>query len=133
MTLDEKVNHWVCIADKDISVSELLIKNGHYLHAGFMCQQAVEKIIKGYFIKVKDEVHPHIHNLIKLVERADLFEKLSKEQIAFLDELNPLYIEARYDSYKNEIAETLTDERLESILKRTKEFVQWIKEKMLYQ
>jgi len=133
MTLEEKVKHWIDLVDDDIISAEVLAEKSRNLHAGFHCQQAVEKILKGYFIKVRDEVHPHIHNLLKLVYLAELSDKLSEEQNLFLKELNPLYIEARYDSYKKEIAATLTDERVECILKRTKEFVQWIKEKMLSQ
>ena len=130
MTREEKVKYWIELVDDDIDSAEILAKNKKRLHAGFHCQQAVEKIIKCYFIKVKDEVHPHIHDLLKLVERAELLDKLSEEQKMLLRELNPLYIEARYDAYKMKIAETLTDEIIESILTRTKEFVLWTKEKM---
>jgi len=133
MTLEEKVKHWIELADSDILSAEVLAEKKRNLHAGFHCQQAVEKIIKGYFIKIKNDVHPHIHNLLKLARLAELLDILSVEQIAFLEKLNPLYIEARYDSYKNEIAETLTDEVVKNILKQTKEFMLWIKEKMLSQ
>jgi len=133
MTLEEKVNHWIELIDDDIDSAEILAKRKKKLHTGFHCQQAVEKVIKCYFIKVKDEVHPHIHDLLKLVERAELLEKLSEEQKMLLRELNPLYIEARYNSYKTKIAQTLTDECIESILTRTKEFVLWVKEKMQLQ
>ena len=131
MTLEEKVKHWIELVDRDIVAAEIMLKNKQYLYAGFICQQAVEKILKGYFIKVRDEVHPHIHDLLKLVKLAELYEILIEEQKDFLEELNPLYIEARYNSYKKGIAETLTDESIKSIFERTKEFVLWTKEKML--
>ena len=130
MTNDEKAKHWIELAESDILSAEVLAEKKLNLHAGFHCQQAVEKIMKGYFIKHKNEVHPHIHNLIKLAYIADLSDKLSDEQNFFLKELNPLYILTRYDSYKKDVAETLTEERINSLLTRTKEFVSWMKEKM---
>ena len=130
MTQDEKVKHWIDLADSDVSAAETLMKNKHNLHAGFMCQQAVEKIIKGYFIKVRNEVHPHIHDLTKLVKLAELHDLLNDEQISFIKKLNPLYIEARYSEYKMRIAESLTDDIILKTLTQTKEFVLWTKEIM---
>jgi len=130
MTNEEKVKHWVALADNDLVAAHGMIRMKQNLYAGFICQQAVEKIIKGYFIKVKDEIHPYIHDLLKLVKLAGLSEMLSDEQKVFLDELNPLYIEARYADYKRKMAQHMTDETTQRILTQTKEFVQWIKEKM---
>jgi len=130
MTNEEKVQHWIKIADNDLVVAQGMIEMKQNLYVGFMCQQATEKLIKGYFIKMKNDVHPHIHDLLKLAERAELLEMLNEEQIALLAELNPMYMEARYVEYKMRILEYLTDEKTKSILEKTKEFVQWMKEKM---
>ena len=130
MTQEEKVKHWIDLADNDLIAAQGMIRMKQNLYAGFICQQSVEKIIKGYFIKVKNEVHSHIHDLLKLMKLAELSEMLSDEQKVFLDELNPLYIEARYADYKRKMAQHMTDETTQRILTQTKEFVQWIKEKM---
>jgi len=47
---------------------------------------------------------------------------LSEEQLSLLEELDPFIIEARYPDYKAKIAETLTAEKCERILKETENF-----------
>jgi len=133
MTKEEKVKYWIDLCESDLRVGETLVTNKHNLYAGFMCQQVVEKIIKGYFTKVKDNAPPHIHDLPKLAKLSGLNDLLSEEQKAFLKEVNPFNIEARYPEYKCKIAEYLTDEKTESVFKRTKEFFEWTKEKILSQ
>ncbi|MCL2845849.1 MAG: HEPN domain-containing protein [Chitinivibrionia bacterium] len=131
MTKEDKIKYWIDLCYADLSVGETLVKNKHNLYAGFMCQQVVEKIIKGYFTKVKDNAPPHIHDLPKLAKLSGLYELLSEEQQEFIIEVNPFNIEARYPDYKNRIAQYLTDEITESVFKQTKEFFEWTKEKIL--
>jgi len=130
MTQEEKVEHWIRIADSDIVAATVMLKNKLNLYAGFHCQQAVEKILKAYFVKTKNQDHPLIHNLAKIADRAGIYEQLSEEHIKLLEDLEPLYIEARYNDYKMRIAKSLTKDVTKSILGRTKEFLLWIKEKM---
>jgi HEPN domain-containing protein len=78
----------------------------------------------------KDEIPPKIHDLSKLAIRAKLIDIMSEEQQDFIDELNPLNIEARYPEYNEQIALTLTSERCKSIIARTEELQCWIKEQL---
>ena len=133
MTKEDKIRYWINLCEEDLSTGELLVKNKRNIYAGFMCQQVVEKIIKGYFTKTKDNTPPHIHDVITLAERSELKELLSEEQLALLKEVNPFNIEARYPDYKNKVAEYLTDDVTERVFKQTKEFFEWTKEKILSQ
>ena len=130
MTNEEKVNYWISLSDNDYTVSETLKNNGHNLYAGFMCHQAVEKIFKGYFAKVKNITPPFKHDLEYLTQQSGLYSLLDDEQITFIEVLNPLNIEARYPDYKNKIAQYLTNEKIQDIYNKTKELLQWTKEKM---
>lgn len=47
-----------------------------------------------------------------------------------MDILEPLNIEARYPSQKEELMKSLTKERCELILEQTKDLQAWIKEKL---
>ena len=58
MTNEEKVNYWVNLSNNDYIVAETLVKNAHNLYAGFMCHQAVEKMFKAYYAKVKNDTPP---------------------------------------------------------------------------
>ena len=130
MTNEEKVTHWMRISDNDIVAAEAMVKAGQNLYAGFMCQQAVEKALKAYFIKAIDENHPFIHDLERLAKMTGLYESLSGEQVLFLERLSPLYIEARYNDYKMSVSKSLTNDVTKNILEQTKEFTQWLKKKM---
>jgi HEPN domain-containing protein len=106
------------------------MKGGYNLHAGYMCHQAVEKTIKGYFAKTKEDTPPFTHDLIGLAQKTFLFDSMTDEQKEFIRTLNPLNIEARYPEYKNKIAQTMTKETTQNILSKTKELIQWIKRKI---
>jgi len=130
VTNKEKLKYWVDLSNSDFVVAETLMKNGHNLYAGFMCHQAVEKIFKGYFAKVKNDTPPFKHDLEFLAQQSGLYELLNEEQISLIEKLNPLNIEARYPDYKNKLSQYLTNERIQSIFCQTKEILQWIKEKI---
>ena len=130
MTNEEKVNYWINLSNDDFTVAETLLKNRHNLYAGFMCHQAVEKIFKGYYAKIKQDTPPFKHDLEYLAQQSGLYNMLDQEQIAFIELINPLNIEARYPDYKNKIAQYLTNDRIKTIFEKTKELLQWTKEKI---
>ena len=130
MTNEEKINYWIDLSDNDFVVAETLIKNGHNLHAGYMCHQAIEKIFKAYYVRIKNDTPPFKHDLEYLAQQSGLYNVLDDEQISLLERLNPLNIEARYPSYKNKIAHYLTNEKTKSILEQAKELLKWTKEKI---
>ena len=66
----------------------------------------------------------------KLADRAKLFDLMSEEQQDFIDDLNPLNIEARYSEYKDEIAAGLTKESCKKFIVRTEGLLCWIKEQL---
>jgi HEPN domain-containing protein len=131
MTTEEKVEYWVEIADEDLTVAETMLKNQHNMYAGFMCHLVIEKVFKAAYQKIKNETPPYTHSLPRLAELAGFFELLSEEQISFIDELNPLNIEARYTNYKKEVAKKMTNERTRQVFEQTKLLQQWIKERIL--
>lgn len=130
MTNEEKIKYWIDLSNGDFIVAETLIKNEHNLYTGFMCHQAVEKMLKGYYAKVKDDTPPYKHDLEYLAIQSGLYNMLTEKQISFIEELNPLNVEARYPDYKSKITQYLTNEKTKEIFEHTKEFLQWIKEKI---
>ena len=130
MTNEEKIKYWIDLSDSDFIVAETLLKNRHNLYTGFMCHQAIEKIFKAYFTKVKNDTPPFKHDLEYLAQQSGLYNLLNEKQISFLEKINPLNMEARYPDYKNTAAQYLTDERTQSIFEETKELLLWTKEKI---
>ena len=131
MTKEEKIKYWIELSDRDLQVADTLANNGHYLWAGFMCHQVIEKIFKGFYSALLDETPPFKHELDLLAIRGGFYDMLNEEQIAFLDILNPLNIEARYPEYRDRISSSFNREICENLLKQVKTLQQWTKEKIL--
>jgi HEPN domain-containing protein len=123
--MDEKVRYWIDIAEYDLATAEAMLKTGRYLYVGFMCHQAIEKILKAYYQLVKGKMPPKTHNLLFLFEETALMTLCNDSQIQFLNTLNPMNIEARYPEYKEGLAAFLTCDRTTDILNTTKELYQW--------
>jgi hypothetical protein len=65
-----------------------------------------------------------------LAKIGDFYESFTEDQKDFIDQIEPLNIEARYPSYKERLLKSLTEEKCMEILKKTKELQRWIKEKL---
>ena len=131
MTNNEKVQHWVNMSDYDISTADDLMILKRYIYVGFMCHQAVEKILKAAYAKLTEKTPPFSHDLEYIAIQGGFYDKLSEEQKDFILELTPLNIQARYSEYKGEIAKMLTSEKCTRILQQTKEAIQWTKKTLL--
>lgn len=101
-------NQWFDIAEQDLKVAELTHQNGYWLYAAFLCHQALEKTIKAYWTLTRDDDPPYTHSHAKLLEGCGLMAELSEERMKFIAMMIPMYIEARYPSYKQKIAGILT-------------------------
>ena len=131
MTNEEKVTYWIELSDNDLNVAEDLFSLKHYLYSGFMCHQVVEKFFKGYYVKLKEDTPPFIHDLPRIAQKGNFYELFSEHQQLFINALNPLNIEARYPEYKNKMAKILTQNYCKYIIEQTKELHQWTKEQIL--
>ena len=73
--MDDRVKHWLDIADEDLSVAKCLLDGNKFLYTVFMCHQAVEKTLKAVIARdcAEGEIPPKIHHLLKLADYAGLF------------------------------------------------------------
>ncbi len=130
MTEQNKIDYWVDIADYDLKTAEAMLETERFLYVGFMCHQVIEKILKGYFVFVKNEQPPYIHTLDRLAKMTGLIDEFSENQKEFIRRLQPLNIEMRYPVYKEKLLKFLTKEKCEDIITETKELLKWIKQKL---
>lgn len=128
--MNNKVIYWLEMSDYDFDTANAMLATKRYLYVGFMCHQAIEKILKAYWSKVSEEPPLKIHSLSRLAEKSKLDKKMSEEQLDFIDEFEPLNIEARYPSYKERLMKSLTEERCKKLIKQTNELRTWIKSKL---
>lgn len=128
MSPDKKINYWIENAEYDIQTAEIMQKNARYLYTVFMCQQAIEKIIKAFHIKRYNKEAPRSHNLSYLISLVSI--EISEENMDLLAELSTYYIEGRYPTYKQKISELLNREKSSGILNKSKKLFKCIKEKI---
>jgi len=128
--MESKINYWVEISDYNLETAEAMLQSKRYLYVGFMCRQAIEKILKAYFVKVNSETPPFSHSLSVLAKKANLDLHLSEVQLDFIDQIEPLNIEARYPSHKERILKSLTETKCREILSNTTELQSWIKQRL---
>jgi len=130
MTKKEKVEHWCRLSNRDLQVAEDLFPLQHYLYVAFMCHQAIEKMMKAYFVKLLDDTPPFTHELMLLASKGGFYNNFSEEQKHFIHQLSPLNIRTRYPEYKDIIYKQLTQTVCKQILEQTKQLHQWINEKL---
>ena len=91
------VSQWIEKVDYDLSAAQSMLKSGHCLYVAFLCQQAVEKVLKASWSSSKEGFPPYTHNLATLSESLGL--SLSEGQKELLDLLGRYYIVGRYPSF----------------------------------
>lgn len=127
MTQFELVEYWTNRADDELISVKVMYGAGRYLYTGFMCHQAIEKILKAYYIFLKDEAQPQIHSLNALAKQTAVYDTMTEDFRQTLIKLDPLYIKARYEDYKNVVSSLLTNEYCGRLLTETEALCKWIK------
>ncbi len=125
----DRVAYWLELSDYDLETAKAMLSSKRYLYVGFMCHQTIEKAIKAYHCKHRADAPPFTHSLTLLARGSGLSEHLSDGQRGLIDILEPLNIEARYPTYKENLLKSLTQERCKQILKDTEALQQWIKQR----
>jgi len=118
------------MSDYDLETADAMLRAERFLYVGFMAHQAIEKILKAYFVHTIGETAPFSHSLSLLAKKSMLSQELSEEQFECIDLLEPLNIEARYPTYKEELLKSMSFERCCEILAKTKDLQSWIKTKL---
>jgi HEPN domain-containing protein len=128
--MDSKIRYWIDLSDYDLETAEAMLSSKRYLYVGFMCHQTIEKAFKALYTKLKSETAPYIHSLSFIAKKGDFYESFTEEQKEFIDQIEPLNIEARYPSHKERLLRSLSDSKCIEIISKTKELQKWIKERL---
>jgi HEPN domain-containing protein len=127
--MSDHSEYWLELADYDIETAKVMLSGKRYVYVGFMCHQAIEKALKGVIARdyAEGEIPPKIHDLSKLAVRAGVIDAMTPKQQDFIEELNPLNIEARYPAYKDQVHRSLTQTKCQEIVVKAEELLCWIK------
>jgi HEPN domain-containing protein len=126
----ERISYWLDIAQYDLETAEAMLKTQRLLYVGFMCHQVIEKTLKACYVRSLNATPPRHHNLAFFAKESGILQKLSEEQKTFIALLTPLNVESRYPTYKDNVFQTLTEERCRLLLQQTKEFFQWLRNQL---
>lgn len=120
------IRNWFALSDYDVESAAIMLKSKRYLYVAFMCQQAIEKALKGIYVKETSQTPPYTHNLRKIASPLSFYDKFSPDQILFLDKLNTCYIESRYTETLQELQSEIKQGQAQEILIKSKEMLQWL-------
>lgn len=121
------INYWLKTAEEDLRVVDHLFEKGDYTWALFIAHLVLEKVFKGYYVKVIGKPAPYSHSLRYLAQQASL--ELNEEQKELLRTVTRFSIEARYPGQKSDFYKLCTKDYTEDCLRRIKEFYRWILKK----
>jgi HEPN domain-containing protein len=128
--MKEKIRYWTEMAEYDLETAKVMLTGKRLLYVGFMCHQAIEKMLKGYYVLVKKDNPPYTHNLTYLAEQGGIFAHMKEEQKSLLDILEPLNVEARYPTHKERVMRSLSQKKCKEIIEKTEGLFQWIKQQL---
>ena len=128
LTTEEKFQYWLSYAQNDLDSSELMLNSGRWFYTVFMCQQAIEKLIKGLYILYIDDNVPRLHDINNIFDRFKdkLPEQATDDMVSLFDTLSQFYLRSRYPDYTSALASLTTNERAQSIYKKAKEAYTWL-------
>jgi HEPN domain-containing protein len=128
MSPQEKFEYWLDAAESDLRAATVLLNGGQWLYVAFMCQQAVEKLVKGLYTLYLDDDPPRTHNIMQVMDKfADrLPAGLPAETRKLFDHLTGYYLNNRYPDFKKELGSKLDGSKAKDMLSRTQEVVSWL-------
>jgi len=120
--IEKHIFHWREGAQEALDAADDLInKDRRILFGLFFVHLALEKIIKALFLRVKKEMPPRIHNLVRLAEMAELV--MDDQTRKILAEVNEFNIEGRYSDL---LIPPPSLEEARNYLRRAKGAFEWL-------
>ncbi|HNS20656.1 MAG TPA: HEPN domain-containing protein [Sedimentisphaerales bacterium] len=124
------VDNWLALAEYDLATADAMLQAGRLLYVGFMCQQAVEKVLKACYVKYRGTTPPYTHNLFRLIAELPLKDDIDSRMLGMIEVLNSYYIESRYTEDIESLAKTMTESKADQILQSTRGTFAWLKSKL---
>jgi len=128
MKRKNKIDYWITSAENDWIVAGHLLEKGDFTYSLFFGHLTLEKLLKAYFVAVKDETPPLTHRLVYLAEKSEL--DLDDQQMELLEIVTDFNLEARYPDEKFSFYKRCTKEFTVNYLNRIEEMKKWLLQKI---
>jgi HEPN domain-containing protein len=122
---DKLIKFWMDGSDDDFGTMTAMFDSKKYSWSLFIGHLMIEKLLKAYYVKIKSDYPPFIHNLLRLAEKADL--ELTDDQKEQLVTITAFNINVRYDDYKMSFKNQCTPEFTIEWINKLKKIRLWIK------
>ena len=123
--MKEETKLWVDKAEEDFDNALYNFRGHRYGITAFLCQQALEKIIKAVIVEVVNKRPAKSHDLIKLAKDANLTDKMPKKWLPELRSLTQYYFLVRYPDIGKKFF--TTPKIAKEVLGLLKEIYPWVK------
>lgn len=122
------IDHWLDGSDDDYDTMIAMYDTKRYSWSLFLGHLIIEKLLKAYFVKAKENYPPFTHNLLKLAKDSEL--ELSEELKINLTTITAFNLNTRYDDYKRSFQKKCTPAFTLTWVNKIKEIRLWIKEQI---
>ena len=116
---------WLRQADYDMDTAEYMLSGGRYFYAVFMCHLSIEKALKGLYQDRLSVMPPKTHNLIYLLNKADV--KPPESVGRFVVKLNEASVATRYPEDIDKLGKDYTETIVRDMTAKSREVLEWIK------
>jgi HEPN domain-containing protein len=127
--IEKLIKYWIETSDDDFETMMAMYETKRFSWSLFVGHLMIEKLLKAYYVKSKQDFPPFIHNLIRLAELAEI--RMTEEQKVFFVTATAFNINARYDDYKLSFQKMCTLEYTTKWINELKTQRLWIKELIL--
>ena len=79
MNKAQKYGYWLMLSDYDLGTIDCLIQGERWVYVAYLCQQAVERQLKGMYVYYMGAEAPKTHNLNFLFKKVVDSEKFQQE------------------------------------------------------
>jgi HEPN domain-containing protein len=128
MTKGEHIKHWLDISDDNYKSMINMFKSKEYMWSLFVGHLVLEKLLKAYYVKVKDKRVPYTHDLYKLAVQCEL--ELTESQKDSLQYITLFNIQTRYEDFKRDFYKKCKKKFTKENIERIKELRNWLREKI---
>ena len=127
--MDIVTKKWIERAKYDLVTAQAMLETKRYLYVAFMCQQLLEKVLKAIIIEKGGEAS-RTHNLVRLAEKAEVYQLMANKDQDFLADLTPFAIESRYGDYKRKLSEIINKKMAEKYFEKSEEIFKWLRKRI---
>jgi HEPN domain-containing protein len=116
-------------AQYDLDSADAMFSSKRWMYVAYMCQQAIEKLVKGLFgLYSNFDSIPKTHRITHIAEAFEdkLPQPINQEKYEFFDLLSSYYLNNRYPDYTETLFKQTDQRKAKEILDRTKEVFTWL-------